>query len=66
MRESMSELSYTVQHLNPGGAFYCRSELRAPWGVAMPELPGIMMFHIVLEGRCWLKSKGAWGPAGTG
>jgi len=40
------------------GSFYCRSELTAPWGVALPQFDGCMIFHIVTAGRCWLEIEG--------
>jgi AraC-like DNA-binding protein len=36
------------------GAFYCQSDLTAPWGMTFPRLPGSLMFHFVTEGHCWL------------
>jgi AraC-like DNA-binding protein len=36
---------------------YCRTELSAPWGLAMAECSNIL-FHFVAEGRCWLESSG--------
>ena len=41
------------------GAFYCRSELSAPWGVAVPAMAGYLLFHFVAAGRCWLEVPGA-------
>jgi len=58
--ETLNECFENQQCLNMSGAFYCRSELKAPWGVALPEMPGVMMFHIVLEGGCWVSSRGEW------
>ena len=37
------------------GAFYCRAEGAAPWGVEMPALEGCMSFHVVAEGSCLLE-----------
>jgi len=34
------------------GAFYCRSELTAPWGLTLPPMPGCLWFHVVTSGRC--------------
>lgn len=36
------------------GAFYCRSELTAPWGLSMPPMDGCLWFHVVAEGGCTL------------
>jgi len=54
-------LGETLYELRLNGSLYALSELRAPWGIEMPVLPGKMMFHIVTAGRCWLQT--AEGPA---
>jgi len=38
--------------------FYSRSELSAPWSVALPAMQDCLMFHIVNSGRCWLEVDG--------
>jgi AraC-like DNA-binding protein len=38
------------------GAYYCRSELTAPWGLALPPMPGYLWFHVVTSGRMWLET----------
>jgi len=38
------------------GAFYCRSELTAPWGMTMMPMPGYVWFHVVTSGRVWLEA----------
>ena len=40
------------------GTFYCNSELTAPWGIDVPEMPGQMLLIAVLEGRCLLELDG--------
>jgi AraC-like DNA-binding protein len=40
------------------GTFYCRSEMSAPWGLAMPARPGCLSFHVLTTGRCWLEVDG--------
>lgn len=40
--------------LRMNGAFYCRVEMTAPWGMAMPAMPGHLWFHVVTAGTCWL------------
>ncbi len=47
-----------LHDLRMNGVFYCRSELTAPWGLALPPFAGCMMFHVVTEGRCWLEVEG--------
>jgi AraC-like DNA-binding protein len=41
------------------GTFYCRSELTAPWALALPPVHGCLSFHVVTSGRCWLEVEGA-------
>ncbi|WP_433787526.1 AraC family transcriptional regulator [Actinomycetospora sp. CA-101289] len=36
--------------LRMNGTFYCRAELRAPWGMALPATPGCLWFHVVTSG----------------
>ncbi len=39
------------------GAYYCRSELTAPWGLTLPPMPGYLWFHVVTSGRLWLEAE---------
>jgi AraC-like DNA-binding protein len=43
-------LGEALQSLRMSGAFYCHSELTAPWGLALPALPGHLWFHVVASG----------------
>ncbi len=49
-------LGQTLYQLRLDGSLYALSNLTAPWGMAMPALPGKMMFHIVTDGQCWLSA----------
>ncbi|MFT7619087.1 MAG: AraC-like DNA-binding protein [Planctomycetota bacterium] len=49
----------SLHHLRMSGAFYCRSDLTAPFGIDLPAMSGTLMFHIVMSGRCWLELEGA-------
>ena len=51
-------LGEVLHHLRLDGSLYCRSVLSGPWSLAMPVLPGKMMFHIVTAGQCWLQLEG--------
>lgn len=51
-------LGTVLHHLRLEGTLYCRSELSAPWGVDVPEIPGCMTFQVVTSGRCWLEIEG--------
>jgi AraC-like DNA-binding protein len=42
--------------LRMNGAFYCRSELTAPWGLTLPPMPAYLWFHVVTSGRMWLEA----------
>lgn len=48
-------LGETLHQLRLDGSLYCRSTLGGEWSLAMPALPGKMMFHIITEGECWLQ-----------
>jgi AraC-like DNA-binding protein len=43
-------LGEALHHLRMSGAFYCHSELTAPWGLTLPPLPGYVWFHVVTSG----------------
>ncbi len=51
-------LGEALHSLRMTGSFYCRSELAAPWGLAMPPMEGCLWFHVVTSGRCWLEVDG--------
>ena len=51
-------LGEALHFLRVTGSFYCRSELTAPWGLAMPAWPACLWFHIVTVGRCLLEVDG--------
>ncbi|WP_068280465.1 AraC family transcriptional regulator [Aldersonia kunmingensis] len=43
-------LTATLQDFGMSGVFYAASELSAPWGVTMPPMPGVLIFHLLTEG----------------
>ncbi len=47
-------LGEALHALRMNGAFYCRSELTAPWGLTLPPMPAYVWFHVVTSGRMWL------------
>jgi AraC-like DNA-binding protein len=51
-------LGEALHFLRMDGAFYCRSELSAPWGLTLPPMPGCLWFHVVTSGRCRLEVEG--------
>jgi AraC-like DNA-binding protein len=52
-------LGEALHFLRMSGTFYCRSELTAPWALALPPMKGCLSFHVVTSGRCWLEVEGA-------
>jgi AraC-like DNA-binding protein len=52
-------LGEALHFLRMSGTFYCRSELTAPWALALPPRTGCLSFHVVTSGRCWLEAEGA-------
>jgi len=49
-------LGQALHLLRMNGAFYCRSELTAPWGLTMPPMPGYLWFHVVTSGSFRLET----------
>lgn len=52
-------LGEALHLLRMDGVFYCRSEFTTPWALILPPLPGVLMFHVITSGRCWLAVDGA-------
>jgi len=57
-RRTIDPLGEALHFLRMSGTFYCRTELTAPWGLALPERPGCLSFHVVTAGRVWLEVEG--------
>jgi AraC-like DNA-binding protein len=49
-------LGEALHFLRMDGAFYCRSELTAPWGMTLPPMPSYLWFHVVTDGRVLLET----------
>jgi AraC-like DNA-binding protein len=49
-------LGEALHFLRMNGAFYCRSELSAPWGLTMMPMPGYIWFHVVTSGEVRLEA----------
>ena len=43
-------LGEALHFLRMDGAFYCRSELSAPWGMTLDPMPDYLWFHVVTTG----------------
>lgn len=50
----MDALTDILETVHLRGTVYCRSELTAPWGMAVPRSRAAQ-FHVVRRGRCWLR-----------
>ena len=55
---SSDPLSEVLQLLQLSGVLYCNAELTEPWGIEIPELPGVMNVEVVTSGHCWLELEG--------
>ena len=53
---TVDPLGEALHLLRMKGAFYSRSELRAPWGLRLPPLEGHLWFHVVTHGSLFLHS----------
>ena len=56
-------LGEALHSLRMSGTLYCRSELSAPWALALPiekDCLGshVLSFHVVTSGECWLEIEG--------
>ena len=49
-------LAEALHFLRMSGAFYCRSELTAEWGLTLPPMPGYLWFHVITLGGGWLET----------
>jgi AraC-like DNA-binding protein len=52
-------LGEALHFLRMNGAYYCRSELTAPWGMTLPPMSGYMWFHVPTAGEMWLDTEGS-------
>ena len=55
---SSDPLGEVLQLLQLAGVLYCNAELTDPWGIEIPELPGVMNVEVVTSGHCWLEIEG--------
>jgi AraC-like DNA-binding protein len=53
--QTSSALDEVLHGLRLVDSCYCRTELTAPWGLAMAECSNIT-FHFIADGGCWLES----------
>jgi AraC-like DNA-binding protein len=57
-QSSESGLAEALRDLRVAQTYYCRSELSAPWGLAIPVCD-MILFHFVASGRCLLETDSA-------
>ena len=55
----LDPLSESLQLLRMSSTLYSRCYFTSPWGLELPALPGMLMFHVVTVGHCWLDVDGA-------
>lgn len=55
---SSDPLGEVLQLLQLSGVLYCAAELTDPWGIEVPELPGVMNVEVVTSGHCWIELVG--------
>jgi hypothetical protein len=49
-------LGEALHFLELRGAFYCRAEFTAPFGLELPPVEGYLWFHVITAGSCWLEA----------
>lgn len=47
-----------LQLLQLTGVLYCNAQLSDPWGIELPQLPGVMNVEVVTSGHCWIELDG--------
>lgn len=47
-----------LQLLQLTGVLYCNAQLSDPWGIELPQLPGVMNVEVVTSGHCWIELEG--------
>ena len=54
----LDPLSESLQLLRISSTLYSRCYFTSPWGLELPAVPGMLMFHVVTVGHCWLSVDG--------
>jgi AraC-like DNA-binding protein len=52
--QPVDPLGEALYYLRMTGLYYSRCAFTAPWGLDTPPLPGMLLFHAVIRGSCWL------------
>jgi AraC-like DNA-binding protein len=61
MRANSSDarsLDEVLHYLRMSGTFYCTAEYSTPWALALPATGGEARFHVITEGRAFLRAPG--------
>ncbi len=51
----MSDILNPFEGVEIDRVFLSRAELSEPWGIQMPSMPNILLFHLVVEGSAWIR-----------
>jgi len=55
---AVDPLGDVLHMLRLDGTLYCRAELAAPWGVALPRMDRSLLFVVVMSGEGWMRLRG--------
>lgn len=55
INETMSDIPNPFEGVEIDRVFLSRAELSAPWGIDMPAMPNMLLFHLVVEGEAWVQ-----------
>ncbi|MBJ3784319.1 AraC family transcriptional regulator [Devosia sediminis] len=56
--DAVDPLGDVLHMLRLNGTLYCRADLYAPWGVALPQMDRSMLFIVILAGEGWMRLAG--------
>ena len=57
--DAADPLGQVLHMLRLNGTLYCRAELAAPWGVALPRMDKSLLFVAIISGSGWMRLPGA-------
>jgi AraC-like DNA-binding protein len=52
---SADPLGEVLRLLQLKGVLYCDAQLTDPWGIELPQLPGVINVEVVTSGHCWIE-----------
>ena len=56
---TIDPLGEALQFLRMDRTVYAQCDLSAPWAIRLPPLDWMLMFHVVVDGACWLDVDGS-------